>query len=271
MNEIAQKRGGTVNQDLVFADRALSGAGGDRPEYLRLLQAVHQRRVDVVMVEDLGRVSRDQADLHLLRRTLEYEGIRCARKQIVARIAALGREHEERRRTAGDRVAELEVQAERFVDLVALGQATPKILDRLRAVEAELGLARSKLNEAPDGALKVVRLPTVEEILALALDVTKRFEESDIPRARELLRQFFRDGRIDLVPQPAGFYIARSEVLPLVTLIVTPRAHGKATPPSASREALRFYRSVARACNATLLHRINTEIPAIWVPLAMAV
>jgi hypothetical protein len=33
---------------------------------------------------------------------------------------------------------------------------------------------------------------------------------------REELRRIFRDGRITLVPQPGGFYIARSEILPLV-------------------------------------------------------
>lgn len=39
-----------------------------------------------------------------------------------------------------------------------------------------------------------------------------------VATVREELRRFFRDGRIDLVPQPGGFYVARSEILPLVLL-----------------------------------------------------
>ena len=41
-------------------------------------------------------------------------------------------------------------------------------------------------------------------------------------RGRELLRRVFKDGRIDLIAQPDGYYIARSEVLPLVLLTKTP-------------------------------------------------
>ena len=45
---------------------------------------------------------------------------------------------------------------------------------------------------------------------------------ADVSRGREELRRLFRDGRIDLVPQPGGFYVARSEILPLVVLMLPP-------------------------------------------------
>jgi hypothetical protein len=41
---------------------------------------------------------------------------------------------------------------------------------------------------------------------------------ADITRGREELRHFFQDGRIDLIPRPGGFYVARSQILPLVLL-----------------------------------------------------
>ena len=43
-------------------------------------------------------------------------------------------------------------------------------------------------------------------------------------QAREELRRIFRDGKITLLPQPGGFYVARSEILPLVLLTLPPPA-----------------------------------------------
>jgi hypothetical protein len=44
---------------------------------------------------------------------------------------------------------------------------------------------------------------------------------ADVAKGREELRRLFRGGRIDLIPQPGGFYVARSEILPLVLLTQT--------------------------------------------------
>jgi hypothetical protein len=44
---------------------------------------------------------------------------------------------------------------------------------------------------------------------------------ADVAQGREELRRLFRGGRIDLIPQPGGFYVARSEILPLVLLTQT--------------------------------------------------
>ncbi len=72
-----ERRGGHVpSDDLVFQDKACSGASTDRPEFLRLLRAIDEHRVDVIMIEDLSRLGRAQADLHLMRRNLEHAEIR---------------------------------------------------------------------------------------------------------------------------------------------------------------------------------------------------
>ncbi|MFY2823500.1 recombinase family protein [Ruegeria sp. MALMAid1280] len=42
-----------------FADRGISGATGDRPEYRRLLSSVQDRKFDIVLVEHLDRLGRD--------------------------------------------------------------------------------------------------------------------------------------------------------------------------------------------------------------------
>ena len=71
----------------------------------------------------------------------------------------------------------------------------------------------------PAGATtaKPIKLPTPEEMVRIVFELERRLM-ADVTRGREELRRFFRDGRIDLGPQPGGFYVARSEILPLVLL-----------------------------------------------------
>jgi hypothetical protein len=54
-------------------------------------------------------------------------------------------------------------------------------------------------------------------MVRVAFDLERRLL-ADVARGREELRHLFRDGRIDLIPQPGRFYVARSEILPLVLL-----------------------------------------------------
>jgi DNA invertase Pin-like site-specific DNA recombinase len=69
--------GGTSDRTRILDDRAMSGTGSDRPAFRELLRLVDSpRKIDVIVVEDLSRLSRDEAELHLLQRTLKYEGVR---------------------------------------------------------------------------------------------------------------------------------------------------------------------------------------------------
>jgi hypothetical protein len=100
--------------------------------------------------------------------------------------------------------------------------------ERLAKTDVELEAARADLRRGDASASNVVELLAIKTMLDLAIDVMEGFEH-DVPRAREALRHFFRNGRIDLVPQSGGFYIARSEALPHVSLFVPPET---AKPPS---------------------------------------
>jgi site-specific DNA recombinase len=77
-SEYVEARGGSVRPELVFADRAVSGASAERPQFVQLVERVTAtpRRIDAVVAWDLERVGRDAADLHLLHRTLEFARIR---------------------------------------------------------------------------------------------------------------------------------------------------------------------------------------------------
>lgn len=73
-----ERRGGAFDPNLVFADHAVSGASMQRPAFERMVRLVDQkpRGIDAILVEDLSRIGRDSADLFMLQRVLEFQGVR---------------------------------------------------------------------------------------------------------------------------------------------------------------------------------------------------
>lgn len=73
-----EQRGGIVDPALIFTDFAISGASMDRPGFEALLKQVQakQRGLDVVVVEDLSRLTRDFADAATLFKQLRYAQVR---------------------------------------------------------------------------------------------------------------------------------------------------------------------------------------------------
>ena len=110
-------------------------------------------------------------------------------------------------------------QITRVVDSIAdgTGGPSPALRERLRVLEREADAERRAFTAAESSASKPIKLPTPKEMLRLVFDLERRLM-ADVTKGREELRRFFRDGRIDLIPQPGGFYVARSEILPLVLL-----------------------------------------------------
>lgn len=60
---------------LVFSDAAISGSTMRRPGVIRLLDAVKQGRIDMVVAEGLDRLSRKLKDIAALHESLEYHGV----------------------------------------------------------------------------------------------------------------------------------------------------------------------------------------------------
>jgi len=76
--EFVLSKGGTVREQLVFADRGISGAGTDRPAYEQMMRLITNkpRELDVIVIEDLSRLSRAAADLFTLQRLFEFLEVR---------------------------------------------------------------------------------------------------------------------------------------------------------------------------------------------------
>lgn len=69
--EVAARDGASVV--LIFEDRAISGASTmNRPGFRDMMRAAEQRGFDVLIAEDIDRISRDQGDYHAARKRLDF-------------------------------------------------------------------------------------------------------------------------------------------------------------------------------------------------------
>ena len=59
-----------------FGDRALSGASKDRPGYKAMLAAAEAKAFDILLVDDLSRLSRDEVEMKQVIRRFKFRGIR---------------------------------------------------------------------------------------------------------------------------------------------------------------------------------------------------
>lgn len=73
--EYVEREGGSIHSLLVFSDSATSGASLQRAGFERMMAAIRRREVDVIVTEDISRISRDLADSTALFRELEYLGV----------------------------------------------------------------------------------------------------------------------------------------------------------------------------------------------------
>lgn len=157
----------------------------------------------------------------LRRRLCSEDGIARARRRLAERLGELTRENGDKVRERRARLDKVEREIGNLIDFVAAGRGTQAVSTRLKALElgaAAETKALAGLERALSGPIK---LPDPKKLVELAFDLERRLN-ADVQRGREELRRLFRDGRIDLLPQPGGFYVARSELLPLVLLSQNP-------------------------------------------------
>lgn len=195
-------------------------SGGSSTAYYRC-QEYSKRRLCTNGVSVREDVLRTSLLDELRHRLTSSEGLAYARTRVAERLGSLSRERggesRERRRV----LEKLEANIAKLVEFVAQGLGTKAVSDRLKALEREADDQRKALAAVERAAASPIKLPSPDEMLEMVLDLERRLT-ADPTRGREELRRLFRDGRIDLVPQPDGYYVARSEILPLVLLTQTP-------------------------------------------------
>jgi len=73
---LAGERGFSVLEDHIYADQAQSGARKDRPALNALLVAAGERQFEVILVDDLSRLARDNHLMLTVMAELQFEGVR---------------------------------------------------------------------------------------------------------------------------------------------------------------------------------------------------
>lgn len=157
----------------------------------------------------------------LRRRLFSDNGIAYARKQLAERLGSIERERAGELRVQRQKVDKVVRQRDQLIDFIADGGRYAGLAEKLGGLEREVETERARLRALERESMGAVPLPAPDELMAIVFDLEKRLQ-ADPTRGREELRRIFRDGKITLVPEPAGFYIARSEILPLVLLTQTP-------------------------------------------------
>ncbi len=73
--EYAARFDGSIDDGLVFPDPARSGATLQRPEFQKLMKAVEDGLVDIILTEDVSRLSRDMADAANVFKRLAFRSV----------------------------------------------------------------------------------------------------------------------------------------------------------------------------------------------------
>jgi site-specific DNA recombinase len=185
----------------------------------------------------------------LRRRLVSDQGLSYARKRLAERLGELTRERDGTLNDERQRLDKLVRHIDQLVDFVADGHGTAAVAEKLRGLERAADAQRSKVAVLERRAETAIRLPSPDELIGIVFELQKRLS-GDTTQAREELRRIFRDGKITLLPQPAGFYVARSEILPMVLLTLPP-------PADSSSEEVGEGRYPASSCAGAQLHVDN--------------
>lgn len=73
--EAVARVGGDPAKAIIFPDFALSGTSMERPGLEKLLRAVDEGRIDIILTEDVSRISRDMGDAANIFKRLQFAGV----------------------------------------------------------------------------------------------------------------------------------------------------------------------------------------------------
>lgn len=163
-------------------------------------------------------VARDALLAALRRRLASNEGVLYARKLIVEKLAELSRTANAALREHEDRLARTEQRIAGLVTFIADGDRSEYVQRALRDLEVQAASEKRAIQELRERASKPIELPTPDEVLHRVFALEARLTQ-DVTRGREALRELFHDGKVRLVPQSDGVYLARTELLPLRILL----------------------------------------------------
>lgn len=122
----------------------------------------------------------------------------------------------------------MRAQIENLVSFIATGARSASVSTKLAEFEREAKALEEKRALLQTAGSVPIDLPTAEKVMSEVFNIEAAFAKNPAG-GRALLARFFRNGTIALEPQAEGFYLARSELLPLVAMTVGARTELKET------------------------------------------
>lgn len=163
-------------------------------------------------------VARERILAAVRERLISSEGVLHARKLIAEQLRALDAAATAKLRDHEGRLARTEERIKGLVTFLADGDRSPYVVSTLRDLEAQAATEKRAIEELRAQVARPIPLPSPDEVLGRIFALEARLME-DVLRGREALRVLFHEGKIRLMPQAEGFYLAQAELLPLALLL----------------------------------------------------
>jgi hypothetical protein len=145
------------------------------------------------------------------------EGIAHYRKRVAEELRDYSRNLEARRKERTERLTRTEEKIRGLIEYIATGDRSEYVISTLHDLEAFARAEKAALAELAEQASRPLRLPSNDEVMALATDLEGRLTE-DPEVGRATLRRWLSNGVIRVDQSPEG-PIAETELLPLMVLM----------------------------------------------------
>jgi len=226
---------------------------------LSLREDVARRRILGALAD---RFRTPNALTHIRKKIAEHLGLRAR---------TVNAELDERRA----RLQRVEEKIAGLIRFISEGDQSEYIRKTLLDLEAHAKTDKAAIRALREDAKAPVVLPSPEVVLERSLSL-ERIAEREPLRAREALKRLFADGRLPVVPQREGYYVASSQLFPLALLSLDLRDRAPETQKArVLSEPGRLGLDVLSSDGCAGPQRDFTSTgnagdSAVWVPLSLA-
>ena len=156
--------------------------------------------------------------LGAIRRQLRSKnGIRYVRGKVAEQLGEVTRRMEKELRERRARLGKTEEKIGGLISYIAQGERSDYITKALRQLEAEAKADQREIDRLTESLRAPIRLPSIDDITALVFDIDNRLQQ-DPEQGRLVLREWFADKEIRVIPRENGEVVAEGDLLPLVVL-----------------------------------------------------
>jgi hypothetical protein len=181
------------------------------------------------------------------------DGITHLRKTIAEYLRDYSRNLESDIKERRERIKRTEDKIRGLVEFIAQGDRSEYVVSTLRDMETYVRAEKATVDQLISQAQEPLRLPSVDEIASLALQLDARLNQDPTAGRAQLLR-WLKDGKLRVVLGPDGKSYAKGELIPFTIL-----AEAENTKP-ANHLAGRYTNIVAGAGFASISTRFQTII-----------